>query len=180
MTYTCPVCHTSRRDEPWATLAGPNPGPRWLAIGRARHGMTGLDAMGIILPDDEGNLRCVTCLRAVPGGRRSFTMTTGYELLCCGATEEEQRGAAAEVEARRNGAPPRKGAPRTAERLAMETRLREAVADVTIGPGALVWWPIDFGHGHVETVSVTRRKDDAATREALVAEALWVAFGESS
>ena len=89
----CIICGAAGHDEPWATLAGLNPGPKMRTIGRVRHGLTGLQAMGRCMPDDEGAQRCLTCLRVVPsekligGGRIQVgPFSTGYELLCCGAT----------------------------------------------------------------------------------------------
>lgn len=79
--YHCPICNRPHRDEPWSTLAGADPGPEMLAIGRARHSMTGLDALGRLMPDDEGRLRCVTCLRVATG--TSPALADGDEPLCC-------------------------------------------------------------------------------------------------
>ena len=62
----CLVCGKREIDGPWmALLNGKAPGPNMLAIGHARHHGTGLDLMGIAMPDVAGVVRCVSCLQTV-------------------------------------------------------------------------------------------------------------------
>jgi hypothetical protein len=89
--YKCPICGKAKKDEAWYALAGDNPGPNMLALGRVRHANTPMDVLLRHMPDDDGKPRCVTCLRlvpearALPGGRiRAGGIYSGDESICCG------------------------------------------------------------------------------------------------
>ena len=103
-THRCPTCGEDA-DPPFIAKFGPNPGPNALLISSYRHHHSVLDARGLVMPDDQGNLRCVVCLEIVReadtfvdgamGQRRTRVANpvTGYERLCCGYDPTSKAGA---------------------------------------------------------------------------------------
>lgn len=94
---TCCVCG-GPGDAVFIATFGPsmNPGRRALRIALARHAMTGMQATGLAMLDDNDEWRCVTCLEVVPADRIKYMLghgrarikrtplVTGNERLCCG------------------------------------------------------------------------------------------------